>query len=68
MKYTHLCIQHDDYQGWGEMKFGQLMSDSIINLRGSSKYHKDKSIFYVSKIPYQIQYTEGNTMQETQII
>ena len=36
----------------GEVQVEQLMSDSIINLRGLSKLCKDKSRFCVSKIPY----------------
>ena len=44
----------------GEMQVEQLIFDSIINLRGPSKSHKDKSRFRVSKIPYKTQDTEQN--------
>ena len=45
----------------GEVQVEQLMSDLIINLRGPSKYSKDRYIFCVSNILYnKTQYTERN--------
>ena len=46
-----------------EEKVIQLMSGSTINIRGTSKSQKDKSIFRVSKIPYKTQDTEPNKTQ-----
>ena len=45
----------------GEVKVEQLMSDSIINLRGPSKPCKDKSRLRLSKILYKTQDMERNT-------
>ena len=47
-----------------EVQVEQLMDDSIINLRWTSKSRKDKSKFCVIKIPYQIQDMEHNTTQD----
>ena len=52
----------------GEVQVEQLMSDTIINLRGPSKYRKDKSRFCVSKITYKTQDTECNSTYEKQIV
>ena len=45
----------------GEVQVEQLMSDSIINLRGPSKSSKDKLRFPVSNISYKAQDTNQNT-------
>ena len=44
-----------------EVQVEQVMYNSIINLRGPIKSHKDKSRFRVSKIPYKTQDMEQNT-------
>ena len=47
------------------MQVELLISYSIINLRGPSKSHKDKSIFRVYEIPYKTQDTERNALDRS---
>ena len=51
-----------------EIQVGQLIYDSMINLRVPSKYQKDKSRLRVIEISYQTQDIEHNYMQENQIV
>ena len=50
------------------MQVEKSMFDSIINLRGPSKSHKDKLRFRVSNIMYKTQDTEHNSTYERHIL